>query len=131
MDLKDNGLGGNIPEEFFNLTNLVKLDLSYNANNGDNCTRSDGTEQQRPLSFGFEGNILESNIGRLQLLLDIDLTDNYFSGSIGTKCERFFLISVIFNSMTLMVIFYFHSCLAPQIGKLKQLGMHWFPCSLN
>jgi len=93
LDLKDNGLSGYIPDELFNLTKLVKLNLSYNANGGDNCTRFDGTEEEIPISFGLEGMILDSNIGRLEYLQDIDLTDNYFSGSI-----------------------------SPEIGKLKQLG---------
>lgn len=84
LDLKDNGLSGYVPTELFNLTNLVKLDLSYNVNYDGNCTRFDGTEKDIPISFGLEGMILDSNIGRLENLQDIDLTDNYFSGSI---CE--------------------------------------------
>ncbi len=79
LDFKDNSLSGFIPDSLFDLKSLVQLDLSYNTNYGGNCTGSNG-EIIETHSDGLEGRILEDKIENLHYLMDIDVTNNYFSG---------------------------------------------------
>ncbi|KAL7468046.1 hypothetical protein ACHAXS_008276 [Conticribra weissflogii] len=130
MDLKDNALSGFIPDELFNLTSLEKLDLSYNTNYGGNCTRVDGSVQDIS-SDGLEGKILDSNIGRLTHLQDVDLTNNYFSGSICEFSDSLMNQSSGYHHKHDSWVFVsccFFFFVAPDIGKLTQLGMFRFPC---
>lgn len=98
LDFKDNGLSGYIPDSFFDLKSLVRLDLSYNVNYDSNCTGSNGDIFEIPISFGIEGTILEDKIENLRYLMDIDLTDNYFSG---VSWRRILISSVIYFRLNL------------------------------
>mmetsp|Transcript_8965 Transcript_8965/g.18658 ORF Transcript_8965/g.18658 Transcript_8965/m.18658 type:complete len:745 (-) Transcript_8965:194-2428(-) len=120
LDFKDNGLSGYIPDSFFDLKSLVRLDLSYNANYDSNCTGSNGEIFEVPISFGIEGTILEDKIENLRYLMDIDLTDNYFSGTITPK------ISALKNLERLVVDNnVFKSTIPNEITKLENIRELW------
>lgn len=90
LDINSNGLSGMIPEDFFRLSQLSYLDISWQSNNDDNCTASDGRvveplykmgDEDLGWNYGLESNFLE-NIGRLKNLVHLNLDQNYFTGSI-------------------------------------------------
>ena len=103
LELKFNALSGTKPDEIFNLTSLVKLDLAEQVWNDWNCTCSNGTvvntywihaDPEEGENYGLECEILGTKIGQMKYLRNLDVTNNYFSGNI-----------------------------ASEIGILKQLGM--------
>jgi hypothetical protein len=96
LDITANGLSGVIPEEFFSLSKLSYLDISWQSNNHDNCTASDGRVVQ-PLykmgdedlgwNYGLETNFLEK-ISRLENLVYVNLDQNYFTGSVSDDIKN-------------------------------------------
>jgi hypothetical protein len=96
LNLEDNGLGGYVPDELFNLTSLTHLNLAHQYENPRNCTLgSDSVALSlEDRSYGLEGMIFEK-IYRLRHLKKILAENNYFSGTI-----------------------------SPEIKNLKQLGEH-------
>ena len=99
LNLALNRLSGYIPDAFYNLSSLIRVDLSSQGQARTtvyrSCTLSNGAEgnpNYNDDNLGLEGAFLE-NVWRLQGLREIVLYENYFSGTI-----------------------------APEIGNLKQLG---------
>lgn len=96
IDISSNGLHGLLPDEFFNLAQLSFLDLSWQSNNYNNCTASDGTIVQ-PLykmgdeglrwNYGLQGSFF-LNIGRLSNLVHIMIDQNSFTGPISADIKR-------------------------------------------
>ena len=97
VDLSHNGLSGYIPDEIFELSSLVKLDVGnqflsisslvkledfgYPGGNEWKCTRSDGTVAYMGDSDGLQGQILGSkSIKKLRYLNEISISGNSFSG---------------------------------------------------
>jgi hypothetical protein len=75
---------------------LVHLDLSWQSNNHDNCTTSDGRvieplyqmgDPDNDINYGLEGKFLEQ-IGRLENLQYINLDHNSFDGTISQSIEN-------------------------------------------
>jgi hypothetical protein len=96
LDVGLNGLSGIVAGEFYNLSNLTYLDLSWQSNNVYfNCTTSDGSVME-PLyqlgdpdsdyNIGLQGKFLEE-IGRLRNLVHINLEQNSFEGSISPSIK--------------------------------------------
>jgi hypothetical protein len=93
LDLAFNGLSGIVSEVS---QSLVHLDLSWQSNNQDNCTTSDGRvveplhqmgDPENDISYGLEGKFLEQ-IGRLENLQYINLDHNSFDGTISQSIEN-------------------------------------------
>lgn len=100
LDLEHNSLSGTFPDELTDLINLVKLNLfeqykESNRNpNPDSCTGSNGTVFNSAFArgdeacgehLGLSGNILGSQIGKLQSLEEIKIDYNSFSGLIASE----------------------------------------------
>jgi hypothetical protein len=91
LDISLNGLSGFVADEFYNLSSLKYLDLSWQSNNYYvNCTTSDGSvveplyqlgDPDNDYNIGLRGKFLEE-IGRLRNLVHINLDQNSFEGSI-------------------------------------------------
>lgn len=93
LDLSWNGLNGIFPEEIFDVTSLVNLNVGYQWNDW-NCTRSDGRlveimyimgDSENDVNYGLYGSIIDSRIGQLQNLRELTIAENSFSGQIGKK----------------------------------------------
>jgi hypothetical protein len=91
LDVSLNGFSGIVAGEFYNLSNLTYLDLSWQSNNVYvNCTTSNGIvveplyqlgDPDNDYNIGLRGKFLEE-IGRLRNLVHINLDQNSFEGSI-------------------------------------------------
>jgi hypothetical protein len=96
LDVQVNGLSGFVAREFYDLSNLTYLDLSWQSNNYYlNCTTSDGSfvdplyqlgHPDNDYNIGLQGKILEE-IGHLRNLVHIDLNQNSFEGSISPSIK--------------------------------------------
>jgi hypothetical protein len=93
LDLAFNGLSGIVFEVS---QSLVHLDLSWQSNNPDNCTTSDGRvveplyqmgDPDNEYNYGLEGKFLEQ-INRLENLRYINLDHNSFDGTISQSIEN-------------------------------------------
>ncbi len=103
LDLSYNGLSGNFPDELFDLTSLVNLDV---GNQGDewSCTRSDGElaemmyklgDPENDKNVGINGAIFDSRIRKLSGLRELVISQNSFSGVIGAlTCDTHVLIKL-------------------------------------
>lgn len=83
LNLEANGLSGHITDEMYSSQSLVSLKLADNSNE-DSCNHTDGTAITVS-SKGLEGEILSSNIGQLNHLIEISIYFNNFNGSISAE----------------------------------------------
>ena len=99
LDLALNRLSGFIPDEFYNLSSLVRVDFNSQGQADTtvqpirdkdayrSCRLSNGAvgnPHYNDDNLGLEGAFLE-NVWRLQGLREIVLNENYFSGTIASE----------------------------------------------
>eukprot|EP00956_Cyclotella_meneghiniana_P025586 scaffold53588_cov59-Cyclotella_meneghiniana.AAC.8 len=86
FDVSWNYLSGVVPSELFDLESLTQLNLEGNYQEG-NCSRYDGTSIDMS-SDGLEGNILGPDIGKLNKLESLKLSQNNFRGPISSRISK-------------------------------------------
>ena len=86
FDVSWNYLSGVVPSELFDLESLTQLNLEGNYQEG-NCSRYDGTNIDMS-SDGLEGNILGPDIGKLNKLELLKLSQNNFRGPISSRISN-------------------------------------------
>jgi hypothetical protein len=93
LNLEDNGLNGDVPDEFYNMSSLTHLNLAVQSVNWRHCTSSEGEKIYLNISsrgetiWGLEGEILQK-IGSLRHLKEIRVNENYFSGKIAPDIKN-------------------------------------------
>ncbi len=81
-----------IPNDLFEISSLMQINVAYQYWNIHNCTRSDGTmaemqyargDPRNDYNDGLKGEIFGDNIAKLPNLMQIRVDDNSFDGEIG------------------------------------------------
>ena len=90
LHLADNFIWGELPEELFNLTHLVKLKISHNELTGTLLAKIGNLANLETLHcYGnyFNGQI-PSTIGNLVKLVSLDLAENDFTGTLPSQLNN-------------------------------------------
>mmetsp|Transcript_16300 Transcript_16300/g.33955 ORF Transcript_16300/g.33955 Transcript_16300/m.33955 type:complete len:1126 (-) Transcript_16300:34-3411(-) len=97
LHLESNSFSGIFPEQLYDLSNLVTVNIGFQKFNGWNCSRSDGGtvdmvfrmgDPENDDNLGFEGNFLSYAIGNMHGLQNLAIEGNSFKGSISSEIGK-------------------------------------------
>ncbi|WP_237739897.1 S8 family serine peptidase [Rheinheimera nanhaiensis] len=122
LNLSDNGLVGQLPANFNQLSALTELDLSFNALQGNFPAALLQLTQLSRLQLwnnAFEGSI-PAGLANLTALTELDLSFNRFSGSLPAGLGNLPLLRELFVENN-----YLSGTVPSALGQLSQLQILW------
>ena len=122
LNLSDNGLVGQLPANFSQLSALTELDVSFNALQGNFPAAILQLTQLSRLQLwnnAFEGSI-PTGLANLTALTELDLSFNRFSGSLPSSLGNVPLLRELFVENN-----YLSGTVPSTLGQLSQLQILW------